>query len=410
MFDARQKVLTNGIKLITIKKDTQVISVHAGVKIGAIYEEPSEKGISHFIEHMLFKGTKLRTNEKLNLDLEELGGEYNAYTDNNCTVFSVTALCSELDKAVEIFSDMLRNSIFPEDEIEKEREVILAEIKTSKDDIEDYSFKKINEIAFLKSPLRYETIGSEKTLNKFTRDDLLNFYDNYYVPNNCYISIVSPFEHDYVLNIVWKYFKEWMWKEFKKKDVYVENNKPGKKISYKRNIEQSTIMYLFTFYDITKEEELAFRILNHKFGESANSILFRKLREEKGLAYDVYTDLDLTNYVKTLYIYTAVNKENINEAIETIDDCISKIKEEKIVFDDSTINLMKKVLKTAVAFTLEDSTDVGNYVLHQMIDGEEIFKFISDMKRLENIKKEDIYNVARKVLSNPTIHILKSLE
>ena len=155
------------------------------------------------------------------------------------------------------------------------------------------------------------------------------------------------------------------------------------------------------------KRELALRILNHKFGESANSILFRELREDRGLAYDVYTDLDLTSNVKTLYIYTAVGEDSIEETIEVIDNCIDKIKNEEIVFNDGTIKLMKKVLKTAVAFTLEDCTDIGNYVLHQIIDDEDIYKFVKDMDNMEKVKKEDMYNVARLVLKNPTIHILK---
>lgn len=407
MFDARQKVLPNGIKLITIKKDTQIASIHAGVKIGSIYESPNEKGISHFIEHMLFKGSKTRTNEQLNIELEALGGEYNAYTDNTSTVFSITTLSEELEKSIELLSDMLLNAAFPNEEIEKERDVILAEIRTSKDDVEDYSFKRINEVAFDKSPLKYETIGDEKNVKKFNREKLLNFYDKYYVPNNCYISVVSSFDHDEIYNMIWNNFQDWMWKEFRREEIIIENNIPCKKISYKKDIEQSTIIYLFTFHNVNKEEELALRILNHKFGESANSILFRELREERGLAYDVYTDLDLTSCVKTLYIYTAVGEESIEETIKVIDSCIDKIKSEEIVFDEGTIKLMKKVLKTAVAFTLEDCTDIGNYVLHQIIDDEDIYKFMSDMNKLEKIKKEDIYSVAKLVLKDPTIHVLK---
>jgi predicted Zn-dependent peptidase len=400
--------MPNGIKLVTIKKDTQIASINMGIKIGSIYENVSEKGISHFIEHMLFKGTKNRDNEKINMDLENLGGEYNAYTDNNSTVYSITSLNEELENGLEVLSDMLRNSIFPEKEMEKEREVILAEIRTSRDDIEDLSFKKVNEIAFNSSPLKYETIGNEKTVKNLSRYKLMEFYEKYYVPNNCCISIVSPYEHEDVSDMIWKYFSEWIWKEFKRQEVIVENNIPGKKTSYKKHIEQSTIIYLFTFHDINKEEELALRILNHKFGESANSILFRKLREEKGFAYDIYTDLDLTNFVKTLYIYTAVGEENIDESLKIIDECIEQIKNEEIVFDDSTIKHMKKVLKTAIAFTLEDSTDIGNYVLHQSMDDDEIYKFVKDMDKIENVKKEHIYNVARLVLNEPTIHIFKS--
>ncbi len=114
MYDAKKTILKNGITLVTIKKDTQIAAIHAGIKIGSIYENEKEKGISHFIEHMLFKGTKYRDNETLNKELENLGGgEYNAYTDSNSTVCSITVLQEELEKSVEILGDMFQNSIFP---------------------------------------------------------------------------------------------------------------------------------------------------------------------------------------------------------------------------------------------------------------------------------------------------------
>ena len=219
MFDARQKVLPNGIKLITIKRDTYIAAFHAGIKIGAIYESVQEKGISHFIEHMLFNGTKSRDNKKLNNDLEVLGGEYNAYTDNNSTVYSITSLREELEKSMEIISDMFINSIFPDEQIEKEREVILSEIKSSKDDIEDYSFDRINKIAFKKSSLRYNVTGNEKDISKFKREDLVGFYSKYYVPNNCHISVVSSYEHEKVYQLIHKYFNKWRSKEVKHNDI-----------------------------------------------------------------------------------------------------------------------------------------------------------------------------------------------
>jgi len=408
MLNYNNIVLENGIRLITIKKDTGVVAVHAGVKVGPLYEKRGQRGISHFIEHMLYKGTSTRNNERLNSELEGLGGEYNAYTDHNCTVYSTTALCSEVEGILGIFSDMLRNSIFPEEEIEKEKGVILSELRSSRDDLEQYSFKRINEIAYKKSPLRYETIGEEKTIKRFKRDELLEFYKKFYVPNNCCISVVSPYEHDFIKELVMEHFGGWTAGKFELADVVEEKNAEVKKTSYKKNIEQSTIIYLYTFHGISNSEELALKVLNHKFGESSNSILFRDLREDKGLAYDIYTHLDLTKKVKTLYVYTAVEEKNIEEAIKAIDSCILRIKSREIVFDENTIELMKKVLNTAVAFTLEDSTDIGNYVLHQLLEGEYIFKFIDDMEKLENIKKDDIYDVALKVLDKPAIHILKN--
>lgn len=408
MFDALEITLQNGLRLITIKRDTSIASIQAGIKVGSLYENDKEKGISHFIEHMLFKGTELFTNEELNSKLEERGGEYNAYTDHNCTVFTMTALTEEIEECTKLMSEMLIKSTFKEDEIEKERGVILAELRTSKDDIEDLSFRRVNEAAFEKSPLKYDTIGEERTVNSFKRDQIVKFYKEYYVPNNCCITMVSNMEHEESQKLAIRYFAEWKWQELNKPQFLTEKNKNIKKISYKKDIEQSTITYLFTFYEITKEQESALKILNHKFGESANSILFRELREERGLAYDVYTHLDLTSFVKTLYIYTAVGEENLKEAMDVIESCIERIKNEEIVFDDSTVNLMKKVLKTAIASTLEDSTDLGNYVLHQMIDGENIYQFISDMKSMENIRREDIYKTAKLIFNKPTIHILKA--
>ena len=404
-FNTKQTELSNGIKLITIKKDSQIAAIHVGVNIGSLFEEKKEKGIAHFIEHMLFKGTTSRTNEKLNSDLENLGGEYNAYTDFNCTVYSATILSEELENSLILLGDMILNSTFPIDEIEKERGVILAEIRTSKDDIEDLSFKRINEIAFKYSPLKQDTIGTENVIKKVTRKQLVDFYNKYYLPNNSFITIVSPFDHEYIVNMVNNYFGNWAMKSFEKKEIEYEHNQFVKEISYKKEIEQSTILYLYTFDGLSKQEELALRILNHKFGESSNSILFRELREERGLSYDVYTHLDTSNNIKSLYIYTAVSEENVEEAIEVIDTAITNIENEKIVFDDGTINLMKKVFKTAIASTLEDSTDLGNYVIHQAMDNEDIYAFVEDMENMSNVKGEDLYNIARKVLQKPTIHI-----
>jgi len=406
IFDEALQVLQNGIKLITIKKDTQLASLHVAIKIGGLYEKEDEKGISHFIEHMLFKGTKKRNNEKLNNDLEQRGGEYNAYTDYTATVYSVTALRDELEESIDLLSDMIQNSTFPNSEIEKERGVILAEIRTSKDDVEDFSFRRVNQLAFPSSPLRFDVIGEEKIIKSFTKKQLVNFYKKYYVPNNCYISIVSPFNHEDVLEMVNKHFENWKRRLFEREKVTFEENHPCKVTSYKKEIEQSTIVYAYTFHNLNRQEELELKILNHNLGQSANSILFRKLREEKGLAYDIYSEMDTTSSVKVLYIYTAVSQESVEETLKAMDECIEDIISENIKFDDNTISLMKKVLKTSVVSTVEDTTDLGNYVLHQTIDEENIYEFLEDMKNLEKIKKEDIYKVSRLVLINPTIHIL----
>lgn len=406
IFDSKKFKLENGLEIISIKKNTELFSLHVGVKIGSIYEEVQEKGISHFIEHMLFKGTKTMSNEKLNEAFESLGGEYNAYTDYDCTVYSITALKEEMDLGLKLISDMIRNAVFDEEEFQKEKEVILAEIRSIKDDIEDYSFAKVHEIGFSKGPLKYDTIGSETNIKRFSNKDLINFYNKYYAPNNSCLVLVSSLDHEEVFLKIKKCFEDWNEKIIVKKQIVTEKNLPLKKFSYKNDLEQSTITYMFTFYNLTRIEEMAVKILNYKFGESANSILFREIRENKGLAYDVYSEINTAECAKTMYIYTSVKKKNVNLAIDCIDNCIKNLKNKKNFLDNNSIILMKKVLKTAVISTIEDTTDLGNYVIHQCIDGKNIYEFLEDIKNVDIIKVEDIITIAKKVLNDPTIHIM----
>lgn len=406
-FDIKKTTLKNGLKVITVKKDTRIASINVGVDIGAMYESENEKGISHFIEHMLFKGTKSRSNELLNEELESLGGEYNAYTDYDCTVYTISCLEEEIKKGTVLLADMIVNSNFPEDEIEKERSVILAEIRTSKDDIEDLSFKKTNEFAFKESYLRYDIIGLEKNVNNFKRKELVEFYMENYIPSNAVITMVSSFEHEEALQIIEENFKDWKGNKKREKNITLEDNVKGEFTSYKNEIEQSTIVYLFTFNDLVKEDELPLRILNHRLGESANSLLFREVRENRGLAYDIFTHLDISRDSKCLYIYTSVSDEDVEEAKKAINNVLNDILVQNIKFKERDLEIMKKVHKTAVIGTLEDSADLCNYVLHQELEKEDLLEFVNDMERINKIEKEEVYDVARKVLKNPTIHILR---
>ncbi|MGM9973497.1 MAG: M16 family metallopeptidase [Clostridiaceae bacterium] len=408
-FNSYVHKLNNGLKVITIKRDTQLASVHIGLKVGAIYESSREKGISHLIEHMLFKGTEKRDNEKLNEELEFLGGQYNAYTDYNCTVYGITALKEELKKGLELLSDMIINSVFDIEELKKEKKVICAEIKASKDDIEDYSLKKIHEAAFDKSPLKHDVAGTEGSVNRISRKMITDYYKSYYTPDNSIITVVSSYDHSEALSMIEEYFSDWQGKRKLEVPIIKESNRPVEKVSHKRDMELSTVTYLYTYHEMGKDMELPLKILNMRLGESSNSILFRELREKRGLAYDVYTYLDMSKNVKSLYIYTAVAKENINETIKTINSCIEDIKSGEIVFNDKTVELMKKVHKTAVLSTLEDPAELGNYVLHQSLENEDIYEYISEMKELEGLRADHIYSVAGYVLNEPTVHILKSL-
>lgn len=406
--DTKKHILDNGLNLVSVKKETELFSIYIGIKSGALYEKNDEKGISHFIEHMLFKGTNTRSNEKLNSDLENLGGDYNAYTDYNCTVFNITALCSEIEASIEILSDMIINSNFPDEELKKERTVILAEIRTDNEDSENFTLKAINNIAFDKSPLKVDISGTESSVSHFSRKQIIEFYKEIYIPKNCYISIVSSFEHDKIAALVNKYFKGWQNREARSITITEEKNKKGISTIYKKHCELSSICYLYTYYNLSRFEELVLKIINHKFGAGINSMLFRELREKYGLAYDVYSDINLTNHVKTLYIYTGVENKNIHKSLEVINDCINRILNSSEIFDENTIRLMKKVMKTSVGGTLEASEELCSYVLHNFIEDEDIIQFVQNIKDIDKISAEDIKRVASKVFCDSTVLIINN--
>ena len=405
--NSREYELDNSLKIITIKKDTKIASIQIGIKAGPIHERLEEKGMSHFVEHMLFKGTEKRDNEDINEDLEDRGGSYNAYTTYTSTVFGLCALQEELKDSVEVLSDMIMNSKFPIEELQKEKSVILAEIRNGVDDVEHLSFNKVNEYAFSKSHLRYDIAGSEELINGFTREKLFDFYKRFYIPNNSVVSIVSSYEHEEVEKLISEYFGKWKSQELINIDIIDEDNESMEKTTYKNDIEQNTILFLYTFYGLDEKEELALDILNYKLGESANSILFSELREKRGMAYDVYSDTDRTDHIKTMYIYTSVGESDVEEAKCTIENIIRDILNKKINIDERSINHMKKVMRTGIISMIEDGDSLCNYALHQKLSEKKVDEYMYDLKALGSIDSKKIHLVAKKVLNQPTVHILR---
>lgn len=409
-FDENTIILPNGLKVITIKKDTRLASINIGVNIGSLYEDEKELGMSHFVEHMLFKGTKNRSNEQLNRELEFLGGDYNAYTDYISTVYSITCLDEEFEKGIKLLSDMVLNSSFDEKEMKKEKGVVLSEIKSDKDDIEDLSISRTHEYAFDKSALRNSIAGTEEHIKGFKRKQVYDFYKKYYTPDNCVIVTVSAFSHEQMQKIITDLFGKWEGKSHKKAEIIKEENKELVKTTYKSQIEQGTVTYLYAFKEVCEKDKLPLKILSYKLAESSNSILFRELREERGLAYDVYSQMDLDENVNTMNIFTSVREESIDEVIEVIDKAILDIKNKDINFDEDMLCMMKKTHKTGVVSTLEDCSSLCSYVLVQSLAGKDITEFINSMEELETLTGEDIYRVCNKYLNKPTIHILKPME
>lgn len=408
-FSYERRMLENRMEVYHIKTNSELFSLNLGVKIGSKYESESEKGLTHFVEHMIFKGTEKRDNIKINEDIEELAGYSNAYTSYSDTVFKFMALNEEFENAVEILSDLIRNPVFPEEEFKKEKDVILSEIKSDLDNIEDYSYFRIEKEAFEKSFLAWDIAGDMDDVLRYSRDDIERYYRKYYNPDNSVIVIASSFSSDYVFSLIEKYFRDWEYRETHHPEVITEKNREKEYIIEKPDFEQSNILYLFTFGGLTRREELALSVLSYSLGENSNSHLFKRLREEKGMTYEVYSDFDVSKDVKTLYIYTALSKENLTHAKEIIEKTLSEVKEGKLV-NEKSVRLMKKILKTSIASALLDPQHISDYVMGQIMEDRDVYEFEDNLRTIESLKLDEIIEVGRKVFVNPTVQIIEGGE
>ena len=395
-FDVKTHILKNGLEVITIKKNTQISSINIGIKVGALNESLEEKGISHYIEHMIFKGTKNRTFQKLNDELEALGGEYNAFTDYSQTVYSISCLEEELKNAIELLSDMLINSEFPEEEIDKERGVILAEIRSSKDNIEDISFKRVNEAAFEKSALRFDVAGLDKNVKGFNRNELYQYYKKYYVPNNSVIAISGNFNFDEIINKIEEKFKVW-----KKRDVNVDIKKAEFKscfLTKNKDIEQVNLAMSLEAVPIESDKEVyALAVINTVFGGSISSRLFQKIREEKGLVYSIYSSQSLYRKCGELGIFASMSNEHLKEVYESIIEEIKIMK--KYYLTDQEIKESKEQLKGSYILGLESTSSRMMSIGRALLLNNKVESTDDILKSIDNVDRETVKIVIDKIFN-----------
>ena len=233
------------------------------------------------------------------------------------------------------------------------------------------------------------------------------FYEKYYVSNNSFMVVISSYDESYVINLLKKYFDSWQSKELLHKKLIEESNIPKKIVTEKKDLELSTVTYLFTFNNLLQHEKILLKIAEYKLGGGSNSILFKRVREENGLAYDIYTQLELSDEFKGMYIFCATNDQNVNEVIKIIDSCIEDIKNCKNYFNDYSLQLMKKLQLMSIYSTLEDNEKLGLYLLEKIIYKKNINDYLDDLSMIEKVSSEELMNVCKKYFNNPTIHILK---
>ena len=393
----KKHVLENGLTIIG-EEIPYVKSISLGVWInaGSRIEDEEISGVSHFIEHMLFKGTRNRTSKQIASEIDNLGGQINAFTSKECTCYYVKLLDSHIDIGIDVLSDMILNSKFNEDDLDKERSVIIEELKMYEDSPEDLAYDLLTENIYKHDPLGMNIIGTEESLNRLNREKLLDYFNKYYVPNNSVIAISGNFNFDEIINKIEEKFKVW-----KKRDVNVDIKKAEFKscfLTKNKDIEQVNLAMSLEAVPLENDKEVyALAVINTVFGGSISSRLFQKIREEKGLVYSIYSSQSLYRKCGELGIFASMSNEHLKEVYESIIEEIKIMK--KYYLTDQEIKESKEQLKGSYILGLESTSSRMMSIGRALLLNNKVESTDDILKSIDNVDRETVKIVIDKIFN-----------
>lgn len=384
--------LNNGLRVV-VENIEYVNSVSVGIWIenGSRNENNINNGISHFIEHMLFKGTSKRSAKQIAEDIEDVGGQINAFTGKEATCFYIKALDSHLELSLDILSDMLFNSKFSPEDIEKEKGVIIEEINMSEDQPEDVLSDLHSEAIWEKDSISLPILGTVKTVNSFSREQVLEYVSKYYIPEKAVISISGNVNLAFTESLVNKYFESWNNKSHKIPDY--SKPKIFQNHLYKfKDIEQLHISLGLHGLETGNDDIYGLLLLNNMLGGGASSILFQKIREDRGLCYTIYSYISSFENTGVISIYTGLNAKYAIEVVDLIKEELYNFTKQEI--SDSKLLKLKEQLK-------------GNYILGLESTSSRMFSNGKSVLFLNKINKpNDIIHKIDAVCKNDLVDIM----
>jgi predicted Zn-dependent peptidase len=384
-----RKILKNGMTLIFEKRKIPVVSVGFAVRNGGVNEHISEKGISHFIEHMLYKGTPSRNAKRIAEEIEKNGGELNGFTDECITAFWCKMPSKHLNIALDVLSDMIKNPLFDEKELEKERKVIFEEIKMRKDSPITFVFDEIQGNLYggtLGKPL----IGSHETMNSISRNKMLKKFREIYKPNNMILCVVGDAELSEVMRFVEKTFEHGRGRVPKLK----VSKKNESKIVKRKGIDQANLVFAYHVPLAHDKKCYAAQVLSTLMAEGMSSRLFGEIREKRNLAYAVKGDANINKTFSYNIIYVGTTKENIPEIRKII---LNEFKKVAQTLDEKELNEVKEQIIGNYQISMEDSQSQMVNLLSFEIAGnaQEFYEF---EKNIREVKLKDVREIARKAI------------
>jgi predicted Zn-dependent peptidase len=383
--------LNNGLNIIEFKRDSAIVTIQATVKVGSNNETKNNGGISHFLEHIVFEGTKKRTSAEIANSIEGLGGDISAFTSNETTGFFIKIIKKHFEKALEILSDILINPTFTEKAIEQERKIILSEIKMVTDQPRQYQWILFCKALFKKYPAKNPIYGTEQSVNALQRKDLLEYFQKYYTSQNTIISVVGNIPQ--LKEKIEKYFGKM--DSNKVNDSFTEEKlNQRSRLIEKRKINQSYAVLGYKTPKRKESESYVFDVIRAVLGRGLSGKLFRTIRVDNALAYDVGVYHDPNIYYGVFAVYFSTNKKNIQKCIDLT---IQEFKKLKDLTDQELIEA-KQFIEGEYILNSEDSQDFAN-----LIGSWELASKAEDctdyVKKIKKVTKQDILRVVNKYLN-----------
>ncbi|HEY8280129.1 MAG TPA: pitrilysin family protein [Bdellovibrionota bacterium] len=393
----RKSVLKNGTVVITEQaKPFKSLAIGVWVKGGSRHENLKQAGMAHFLEHMMFKGTGKRSSLDIARDVDLVGGDFNAMTTREYTCFHITLPHKEMDFALELLTDILRDSRFDPVELERERLVVLQEFAMVEESPEEWVHEVMFEKAFGSHPLGRPILGTIEVLKSFTREDVQKYFQQHYFSKNIVITLAGDLNHQEVVRKLNKLLGDFKGKKKPLPAACMKTPKfqPGVHL-IRKGTDQAHITLTCESYPISHPNRIAVFLLNAFLGGNMSSVLFQEIREKRGFAYTVYSSLAHFTDVGVLGMYVATSPKQVPECLRLMRDTIQKLMSHPL--DERDLQIAKNSVKSAVLMgsdSMENRMDMlakSELFYKSQVSDEDICAMVDSVTAL------DIWRVAREI-------------
>ena len=399
----KKTVLDNGVRVITsTMPHSRSVCVAFLIGAGSCYENEDEAGVSHFAEHLFFKGTQRRpTSKEISQDIEGVGGIINASTDKEVTVFWSKVAGAQFPLAVDVLSDLLLHSRFDGQDIEQERRIITEEINMNLDIPQQRVNMLIDDLLWPGQSLGREVAGSKQTVAALTREQILTYLAHHYISSNIVISVAGNIEHENVLTQVEPLFEKWA---DGKRSSYMTNDKQGKARLHveRKECEQTHLCLGVHGFSNSHPKRFVLDLLSTALGAGMSSRLFMEIRERKGLAYDIHSCTDHFLNSGSFIIYAGVDTRKVETAVAAILEEFFNLKQG---ITPSEITRAKELCKGRLELRLEDSQNLALWLGSQEILRQHILTLDEIIAVIDAITADELKNVAEEVINSGRLNL-----